>query len=35
MWQGHFVSILLYETIISLLFYLGDLISKHVMCVKL
>jgi hypothetical protein len=35
MWQGHFVSIFLYEKIISLLFYLGDSISKHVMYTKL
>jgi hypothetical protein len=30
MWQGHFVSILLHEEIVCLLFYLGDLISKYV-----
>ncbi len=34
MWQGQFVSILLYEQIGGLLFYLEDLILKHVMCVK-
>jgi hypothetical protein len=35
MWQGQFVLILLYEQIRCLLFYLGDLIFKHVMCVEL
>jgi hypothetical protein len=34
MWQGQFVSILLYEQIGGLLLYLGDLILKHVMFVK-
>ncbi len=33
--HGHFISILLYEKIVSLLFYLEDLISRHVMCAKL
>jgi hypothetical protein len=35
MWQGQFVLILLYEQIRGLLFYFGDWILKHVMCVKL
>jgi hypothetical protein len=35
MWQGQFVSILFYEQIEGLLFYLGNLILKHIMCVKL
>jgi hypothetical protein len=34
MWHGQFVSILLYEQIGGFLFYLGDLVLKHVMCVK-
>ncbi len=33
MWQGQFALITLYEQIGNLLFYLGDLILKHVMCV--
>jgi len=33
--QGHFISIMLYEKNVSLLFYFGDLISRHVMCAKL
>jgi hypothetical protein len=32
MWQGQFVSIMLYEQIGGFLFYLGDLILNHVMC---
>jgi hypothetical protein len=35
MWQGQFVSILLYEHIRGILFDLEDLIFKHVMCGKL
>jgi hypothetical protein len=35
MWQGQFVLILLYEQTGGILFHLGDLILKHVMCVKL
>jgi hypothetical protein len=34
MWQGQFILILLYEQIGNFLFYLGNLILKHVMCVK-
>jgi hypothetical protein len=34
MWQDQFVSILLYKDIVSLLFYLEDLILKHVMCAR-
>jgi len=35
MWQGQFVLIILYEHIRGLLFYLGDLMLKHVMCVNI
>jgi hypothetical protein len=35
MWQGQFVLVMLYEQIRGILFYLGYLILKHVMCVKL
>jgi hypothetical protein len=34
MWRGQFESIILYKQIGSLIFYLGDLILKHVICVK-
>jgi hypothetical protein len=33
MWQGHFVSIMLYQKNVTLLFYLGNLILKHA-CVQ-
>jgi hypothetical protein len=35
MWQGHFILVMLYEQIGGPLFYTGNLILKHVMCVKL
>jgi hypothetical protein len=35
MWHGQFVLNLLYEQIGGFLFYLGDLVFKHVMCVKI